>query len=292
MKKETKTKTKMKKKTNWFKRILKCITWLIIILIALIIGLYLSLGFIVKKTVSTAVPPITGTSASVENVDISLLKGHIGIEGLKIGNPQGFAEENIFELGSIMVDFDLKSVLTDKIIIKQIAIKNTKVDAEINKSGDINLTQLQKNVNTYLGTDTQESKPAVKDEAKPTEGGKKVIIKKLNIDDTTLTLGALGQTIDIPLPNIHKTNIGEDKKKEYSIKDTIALILSYFTTDSLKAVLNSGSELAKAGLANAKAALNNSVDAAKQAGKNITDGVKNIGSSVTDGIKGLGGMFK
>lgn len=285
--------TKQKKKTGFFKRLLKFLMWLIIILIALVIGIYLSLGIIIKKAVSTAVPPITGTPASVENVDISLFKGHIGIEGLKVGNPKGFAEENIFELGSIMVDFDLKSVLTDKIIIKQIAIKNTKVDAEINKSGDINLTQLQNNVNSYLGTGSSETKPTTKEETKTSNsGGKKVVIKKLTIDDTTLTLGALGQTIDIPLPNVQKTNIGEDKKKEYTLKDTVALILSYFTTDSLKAVLNSGSELAKAGLANAKAALNSGVDAAKQAGQNITDGVKNIGSSVTDGIKGLGGMFK
>lgn len=284
---------KQKKKTSWFKRILKVIMWLIILLIALVIGIYLSLGFIVKKAVSTAVPPITGTPASVENVDISLLKGHIGIDGLKVGNPKGFAEENIFELGSIVVDFDLKSVLTNKIIIKQIAIKNTKVDAEINKSGDINLTVLQDNVNKYLGTGSSEAKPVVKEETKPVaNGGKKVIIKKLTIDDTTLTLGALGQTIDIPLPDIHKTNIGEDKKKEYTLKDTFALVLSYFTTDSLKAVLNSGSELAKAGLANAKAALNSGIDAAKQAGQAVTDSVKNIGTSVTDSVKGLGGMFK
>ena len=281
------------KKSNWFKRMLKFVMWLVIILIALVIGIYLSLGFIVKKAVSTAVPPITGTSASVENVDISLFKGHIGIEGLKVGNPKGFAEENIFELGSIMVDFDLKSILTDKIIIKQIAIKKTKVDAEINKSGDINLTVLQNNVNNYLGTGSSNPKAETKKETPSSnQSGKKVIIKKLTIDDSTLTLGALGKTIDITLPDIHKTNIGEEKKKQYSVKETIALILSYFTTDSLKAVVNSGSELAKAGLANAKAALNSGIDAAKQAGQNITDGVKNIGSSVTDGIKGLGGMFK
>ena len=281
------------KKNNWVKRILKCVMWLIIILIALIIGIYLSLGFIVKKAVSTAVPPITGTNAAIENVDISLFKGHVAIEGLKIGNPKGFAEENIFELGSIVVDFDPKSVLTNKIIIKQIAINKTKVDAEINKSGDINLTVLQNNVNNYLGTASSEQKSETKKETTSSaQSGKKVIIKKLTIDDSTLTLGALGKTIDITLPDIHKTNIGEDKKKQYSVKETIALILSYFTTDSLKAVVNSGSELAKAGLANAKAALNSGIDAAKQAGQNITDGVKNIGSSVTDGIKGLGGMFK
>ena len=284
---------KQKKKSSFLKRIFKFIMWLIILLIALVIGIYLSLGFIVKKAVSTAVPPITGTPASVENVDISLFKGHIGIEGLKVGNPRGFAEKNIFELGSVMVDFDLKSILTDKIIIKQIAIKKTKVDAEINKSGDINLTQLQNNVNNYLGTGSSEPKAEAKKETSSSaQSGKKVIIKKLTIDDSTLTLGALCQTIDISLPDIHKTNIGEDKKKQYSVKETIALILSYFTTDSLKAVVNSGSELAKAGLANAKAALNSGIDAAKQAGQNITDGVKNIGSSVTDGIKGFGNMFK
>lgn len=286
--------TKQKKKSGWIKRLFKIFMWLVILSITTIIGIYLSLGFIVKQAVSTVVPPITGTSAFVENVDISLFKGRIGIDGLKIGNPTGFAEENIFELGSIAVDFDPKSVLTNKIIINKIEIKGTKVDAEINKSGDINLTRIQNNVNAYLGTDTTKQNQQ-KTETKPdtkSSNTKKVIIKKLNIDDTTLTLGALGQTIDIPLPNIHKTNIGEDKKKEYTLKDTIALIISYFTTDSLKAVINSGSELAKAGLANAKAALNSGVDAAKEAGKAAVDSVKGIGSSVTDSVKGLGGLFK
>ncbi|MGN1062887.1 MAG: hypothetical protein ACI4QM_00985, partial [Alphaproteobacteria bacterium] len=133
MKKET------KKKRNLLKVFLKVLMWLFIILIAALIGIYMSLGCIVKKAVTSFVPPITGTTASVDEVDLSLFKGHVAVKGFKIGNPAGFAAQNIFELGSIVVDFDLKSVLSDKIIIRQILINNTTAAAEINKKGEINL---------------------------------------------------------------------------------------------------------------------------------------------------------
>ena len=60
---------------------------------------------------------MTKTSASLEDVDLSLFSGNIALKGLKIGNPQGFAAPNAFELGQISVKFDPKSLLTSKIII-------------------------------------------------------------------------------------------------------------------------------------------------------------------------------
>lgn len=300
------------KKTNWFKRLLKIFMWLIILLIAAVIAIYLCLGCIVKKAVTSVVPPITGTSASVDDVDLSLLKGHVAIKGFKIGNPAGFATQNIFELGSVVVDFDLKSVFSNKIIIKQILIDKTAADAEINKNGEINLVLIQKNVENYLNAGkttpadpASETKAQTKTQTK-SDSGKKVVIKKLNIDNSKLTLGALGQTIDLNLPNIHKTGIGEDQKKQYTLPETIALILSYFSESSVTAVMNSGNELFKKSLADTKALLNNTADAAKQQidaakqqvdeakakTKELSDNVKNIGSSVKDNVKDLGSMFK
>ena len=80
------------------------------------------------------------------------------------------------------------------------------------------------------------------------------------------------------LPNIHQTNIGEGKKSK-TIPEMVATILSYFSSESVKAVLNSGNELMKQSLQNAKGMLNSGKDAIKQQAdqaKGALDNLKNL----------------
>lgn len=293
-------------KKSWLKRIFKFFAWLIVILAILIIAVYLSLGLIVKKAITTAVPPITGTTVDVDDIDLSLLGGHVSIKGFKIGNPEGFAAPSIFELGSIAVEFDPKSILTDKIIIKKVAIDKTSAAAEINKRGEVNIMLLQQNIENYLNktpTTPAPQKEADKAPAKDSSGGKKVVIKQLNIDNTKLQLGAIGQIVTINLPDIHKTGIGEEKGKSKTLPETIATILSYFSEASVKGIAQSGNQLFMQGLENTKAmlkqgreALNQQLDNVKDGASKISEGVKdsvkNVGDSVKDVGKSLGSMFK
>ena len=53
-----------------FRFIFKCLFWLLILLILAIVGVYYYLGTIVKEGINRYVPPITGTTASVEDVDL------------------------------------------------------------------------------------------------------------------------------------------------------------------------------------------------------------------------------
>lgn len=294
------------KKKSWAKRIFKFFAWLIVILAILIVAVYLTLGIIVKKAVTTAVPPITGTTVDVEDIDLSLLSGHISIKGFKIGNPDGFTAPSVFELGSIVVEFEPKSILSDKIIIKKVAIDKTSAAAEINKRGEVNVMLLQQNIENYLNkapTTPAPEKEVNKVPAKDSGSGKKVIIKDLTINDSKLQLGVVGQVMTLNLPNIHKTGIGEEKGKSKTLPEMIATILSYFSEASLKGIANSGNQMFMQGLENTKAmlkqgreALNeqlgNVKDSAEKIGSGVKDSVKNVGDSVKGVGKNLGSMFK
>ena len=261
-----------------FRFILKSLFWLLILLIVAIVVVYYYLGTIVKEGINRYVPPITGTSASVEHVDLSLLKGKIEIRNLKIGNPKGFSSNDIFSLGSVQVLFEPKTVLDDKIIIKSVVISGTQVSAEMKNlySLDSNVSALQANIDNYIGSGAKKEKtPAKKVETTQQSGGKKVVIKDLKINDTSLSLGVSGQTITIPLPNIHKTGIGEDKK-EKSMAEIIADILDIISIESVKGVATAVSDLAKQGWKGAK-------DLVKGGADLVSDGAK----STVDGIKGL-----
>ena len=274
-----------KKKFSWIRFILKTIFWLLLLLIIAVVVAYYYLGSLVKEAINRYVPPITGTTASVEHVDLSLLQGSIEIRGLKIGNPKGFSSNNIFALGSVKVKFDPRSVLTDKIVINSVLISGTKVSAELKNlySLDSNVSALQKNVEKYIGSSDKkapaktEKKSAAKDSS-----GKKVVIKDLKIQNTELSLGASGQTITLPLPNIHKTGIGEEKKSK-SMAEIFADILDMLSIESLKGVASAATDLAKKVASGAKDLVAGGVDAVSKGASAVTDTAK----GAVDGIKGL-----
>lgn len=288
------SKKKPKKKSR-IKRIFKFFTWLIIILAILIIAVYLTLGIIVKKAVTTVVPPVTGTTVDVEDVDLSLLSGHVSIKGFKIGNPDGFAAPSIFELGSIVVEFEPKSVLTDKIIIKKVAINKTSAAAEIDKRGEVNIMVLQQNIENYLNQGSATTAVDKKTSTTASESGgngKKVVIKDLTINDSKLQLGVIGQVMTINLPNIHKTGIGEEKGKSKTMPEMIATVLSYFSEASIKGIAQSGNQMFMQGLENTKAILNQGKEAVNKQLGNVKDSAEKIGSGVKNSVKGVGDSVK
>lgn len=301
-----------KPKKSWMKRLFKIFTALVILTIALVIGVYLTLGTIVKRAITTAVPPVTGTAVTVDTVDLSLLKGHIAFEGFGIANPKGFAAPDAFSLGSIVVNFEPKSVLSDKIIINNVSINKTMIAGEINQAGQINLMVLQNNIQNYVNTHTGPSKGAAKTETKASTTdsgtGKKVIVKKLTIDGTELKLGAMGQMIQINLPKIEKTGIGEDNQKQYTIQQTVALVMSYLSEASVQGVMNSGNQIFIQSLKDTKAMLiqgramidaqvgqvKQTADELKQKGEDVKkmgEDMKNAGTDLKDSVKDLGSLF-
>lgn len=264
------------------KYLFKGIMGFILTLIILIIVGYIYLGSIVKTSVQHIVPPITGTSVSIQDLDLSLLSGHISITGLKIGNPKGFNQDNLFSVGSVIIDFDVKSIFTNKIIIKNIHIDHTNISTEINKNGKINLTVLQDNINQYMHSNTSSKQKTENLSATPSDDtpSKTVIIKKLTIDNSTLNLGIMEKSVKIPLPNISKTNIGEEQSKQYTLPDMVALILSYFSETSLKAIAQSSTKLIQSGLSETTFVIDTTA-------QTVTDTTKNIKETVNQKLKNI-----
>lgn len=282
---------KEKKKFSFIRFIFKAVLWLIVLLLILLGVGYYYLGSIVKEAVNRYVPEVTGTTAVVEHVDLSLLKGHVEIRGLKIGNPKGYSTNNIFELGKIEVVFLPKSVLSDKIIVNSVLIDGTKVSAELKNlySLDNNVSALQKNVENYLGVSDKKDAPQ-KTETKQTQpkksAGKTVIVKDLKINNTEVSVGFSGHTVTIPLPNIHKTGIGEEKK-EKTIGEIIADILDLISIESVKAIATGAKDLAKDIASGAKDLAKQGLKDAKDILSSGSEAVKGNAKKALQDIKGL-----
>lgn len=265
---------------------------LLVILCAAIVGIYLYAGEIIKTGVEKFLPDVTQTDVKLNHVEISLLKGHVGIWGLSIGNPEGYGAKDAFALKQISVSFEPKSVLTDKIIVNQILIDGTRVDAEaIYQNGKItsNLTQIQKNVESYLAkaapATPQKPEQSNTSKEKDTSAAKQVVIRDLQINNSELSVGVMKQVVTASLPNIQQKNIGEQGKKT-TWKDAIAYIFNLISVESVKGTVTAVQDALRNGALQLVGTATETVNTVKETAKSLVD--ETTGNALNS-VKGLFG---
>ena len=251
-----------------FNSLLKTIIWAILLIILLVVVLYFSAGKLIQHFAPDFISKITQTETALGEVDLSLFSGKIAINDLAIGNPSGYKDKNVFELGKILIDYDPKSLLTNKIIVNKVQLSGIGVSSELNVQGKNNITQLIDNINKSLGTDnTKEEKKAPQAAAEPkqqkSESDTSVVIRDLVIEDSSVRAGIAGQISTIPLPTIHQQNIGE--QNEQTIAQTVQGIITLISSESAKATVKATKDAAK-----------NAIDAGKGTFKGLKDGLKNL----------------
>ena len=196
------------------KLFVKIIVGIVVVLVLAFVALELSLNSIVLKGFNSAAPEAIGVPATLQGADISLVRGQAALAGLHIGNPEGYKTDGLLDLASISVQLDNSSLLSDTIIIREIAISGLVVTYEKGLLNS-NLGALIELLSA--GEDSETGKPKEDDpsEKKP---GKKVIIEKLTITDSRMNFSVTGAaaltgggSIPIPLPPITLTDLGKEK---------------------------------------------------------------------------------
>ncbi len=179
---------------------------LVVLLIAALVVVSLSLGGIVKRGVETFGPKFTKVSVKLDKVGLSLLSGSGKIDGLVVGNPEGFTTPQAISVGSASLALSPASLLTGKIVIKSIKMEAPEITLETGTEGS-NLKRILANVNETTGGGGSDANAA----AKPKDTGPG---KKLEVDDFLITGAKLHLSITglgsstVPLPAIHLTDLG------------------------------------------------------------------------------------
>jgi len=231
---------------------------LVVLMVVAVVVVGFFLGDIIKVGMNTVGPKITQTAFTVNSVSVSMLTGSAGVKGLVIGNPEGYKAPSAISVGKASVGVAPFSVLSDKIVIKSVEVRDAEITFEGNPIGANNLKKIMDNVNALAGA------PATNAPA-PTTGAKKPA-KKLEVDDFLIT-GAKVQFngLTLPLPPIHLTDLGKGPDG-ITAAELVKDVLGEVTTATLKAVVSSVGNVGKA------------------AGKAVGDNVNKIGKS-------LGGLF-
>jgi len=150
------------------------ITGIVILLIALVV-VGASLGKIVKVGIETVAPRITQTPVTVSSVDLSILSGSAGVNGLVVGNPTGYQSANAISMDKAAVSIAPGSLLSDKILVKSIVVQAPQITFEGNPFGANNLSQILANVKGAPTTNSTTTGQTAAGGAKPA--------KKLEVDD-------------------------------------------------------------------------------------------------------------
>jgi len=187
------------------KKILIGAAALLVITIGVSVYVLSSLDDIVKDAIETYGSEATQTQVSVADVKIAVKSGDGTIRGLKVANPKGFSDPNIFELGMISVKINTDTVMQNPIIIDKVTIRSPLVSYEINQSGVSNVDVLKKNLGKIGGASGSVDK---------SEGGEplKMIIRKLVVDGgkARVRIAALGnKEQDVTIPRIQLTDVGK-----------------------------------------------------------------------------------
>lgn len=213
------------------KKYFKILLYLIGIIIILCAALYFARNTLIARSVEKIAPSFTGTPVALESVDLQIFKGTLSLRNLKVGNPQGFSQKDIFAVDKVDVALKPLSLLGNKIVIKNITVDGVTLNYEIvgNKS---NLSVIQDNLSGNVKKPVQQSKAnaAPKDE----KSSKSVVIDSLLIENVRAGAYVSGVGMTLALPSVRLTDIG--KSKPSTMRDVIEKVLTVFSKETVSAI--------------------------------------------------------
>ena len=245
------------------KTLLKVGAVLVVLVIVAVIVVTANLNSMIKAGIEAVGPQVTGTTIKLDGVDLSLLTGQGRLQGLVVGNPQGFQAASALKLADARISVDLQSALSDKLIIKEILIDGPEITYEGGPSGS-NFSKIQENVAAFAKKTGAQGGAEPKTEKKE-PGGKKIqindfILKNAKVNASTSLLK--GQSLTIPLPDIHLKDIGKESKGA-TIGEASSEVFAAISKSVGQAVTGSGKFLEKGVEAVGEAAKGLGIDAGK-----------------------------
>ena len=258
------------------------------VIVAAVISIHLFGGRALKLGIEKVGTDTLKVDVTVEKVSFSVTGGWLKLKGLKVANPEGYEYENLLELGSGEVEMNIKSLMTDKIVIKNIKLDNVALVIEQKELVHNNLQEILDSLPTPEEEKNQADKPA-----------KIVHVDKLTIDNATvkaklLPIPGRADTVNLTLDTIEMTDLGQDNKM------TPAILVAEILRAIAVGVAEQGRDLLPADMIGAMTSVLEAsgkiiTETGRQIidkGKDLIEGGKDLQKNVTEGLKGLLGPKK
>jgi hypothetical protein len=184
------------------KRFLKIAAVLVVLGVVGVVVIGFSLGPIVKKSVNTLGPKLTGTKVELAGASVSPLTGSGTLSGLLVGNPEGWTLDKALYLGSVRAGLQPTSLLGKHVVVTEVHVDAPEFFYERRLLGGSNIDALLEQIETNIGGGKTGGP------AEPAGEPLKFVVKSLRIENAKMTLVAAGQSISLSLPPLVLTDIG------------------------------------------------------------------------------------
>ncbi len=260
----------------------------VVAIVGAFIYIYSNLDSIVKDAVETYGPQYTGVSVKLDKVELSPENGQGKLSGLLIGNPKGYKTDAAFRLGSIAMVIDIKSLTSDTIVIKSIAIDAPDVTYEFGEGGS-NIDVIGKNVEKAAGGPGGGAAGKPAESGKAAESGTKEPEKKMIVESLVISNGKVsishpllaGKKVGSSLPTIRLKDIGKDKKDGASPAEVVGQVMDALEKQVASAVGASGvNDMLKDLTKGAEGAVKGVLEGAGSGAKGVEDAAKGAGDSL------------
>ena len=166
------------------KRILKWVLWSVAGLLAFVLVAALTLPLwinpVATSLAKSLVPKYTGTAFDIQDVKLNPYTGKLLISGIKLANPEGYAEKDAFALGSLSADVEVSTLLSDTIHVREIMIDSPFASYVFDAHGVNNFVRIMEAVNKKLGPKKKKRKD---------KGETKVVIDKITVKNVRAAVG-------------------------------------------------------------------------------------------------------
>lgn len=190
----------------------KALIALVIVGVLVVAGIFLLLLLdnvdgIVKNRIEVVGSRLAGVPVQVGRVDLDLRNGTGQIDGLRIGNPEGFQAPDAFDMKRLRLSIDPSSIMKQPLILNELTIDSPVAHLEIDQRGGSNIKQLLDNVSASTGRTDREAP-----DDQPGEPGEpmRIAIRSLVITGATFNVQSPMEegTRTGTLPTIYKTDVG------------------------------------------------------------------------------------
>jgi hypothetical protein len=167
-----------------------------------------SLDKIIEAAIESYGPEIIGAKIELDSVNLNLGEGQATLNGLYIGNPDGFNTDYAMQLAQVKLSLDIESLTSDVVVIKEVLIQSPQIIYEVTNGGS-NIDRLAENAKSYVGTETP-----VEEEDDSDSGEAKLIIDNIYINEGQVSVShsiLKGKALSVGLPNLHLQDIGKEE---------------------------------------------------------------------------------
>jgi hypothetical protein len=259
------------------KLVKKILKWTVLSIIILLLVLWAVCDFlgerILKMGIETAATKALGVGVYIDDVDLTIFKGTVGIKDMIIKNPPGYTYKDLLELGYGRIKVSIGSLLGDTVHIEELKLYG------------INLVIEQKALSNNL-QDIISSIPA-KDKQESVPSGKRLQIDNLEITDIKIKVKLLpvpgkADTVTLNLAPIRMSNLGADNRL------STAMLSSRIMLAIADGISKQGVGILPDEIVNTmKSTLDKTLNLGKAASKEGKKLIDDVGAGIIEGFKGL-----